>query len=66
MLPVRDTILMEAGYRVIRYARSPDIERITSDFSKITPTKKSIQPRTTPPQGNNLLDDDDSFFDNDY
>lgn len=61
----RDTMLMEAGYRVTRYAHSPDIERIISDFSKTIPNKKSIQPRS-PPQVKNLLDDDDSFFDHDF
>jgi very-short-patch-repair endonuclease len=37
----RDVLLMEAGYRVLRYQRVPDIDRVEADFD---PTLASVNP----------------------
>jgi very-short-patch-repair endonuclease len=37
----RDVLLMEAGYRVLRYKRVPDIDRVEADFD---PTLASVNP----------------------
>jgi very-short-patch-repair endonuclease len=37
----RDVLLMEAGYRVLRYRRVPDIDRVEADFD---PTLASVNP----------------------
>lgn len=37
----RDALLVEAGYRVLRYQRVPDIDRVEADFD---PTMASVNP----------------------
>jgi very-short-patch-repair endonuclease len=37
----RDVLLMDAGYRVLRYQRVPDIDRVEADFD---PTLASVNP----------------------
>ena len=37
----RDALLVEAGYRVLRYQRVPDIDRVEADFD---PTLASVNP----------------------
>lgn len=37
----RDVLLMDAGYRVLRYKRVPDIDRVEADFD---PTLASVNP----------------------
>lgn len=61
----RDTMLMEAGYRVIRYTHAPDIEQIISDFSQLMRTQKVKQSRAAV-ASTTLPDDVDNFFNHDY
>lgn len=60
----RDTMLMEAGYRVIRYPYSPDLERIISDFDLILHPPKVE--KTTIVRSKRLLEENGNFFDHDY
>jgi len=60
----RDTMLMEAGYKVIRYPYPPDLERITSDFATFLHPPKIET--TTIARSNRLLVENDNFFDHDY
>jgi very-short-patch-repair endonuclease len=64
----RDTMLMEAGYSVVRYAHSPDIERITSDFSIFLHSQKTGKNSQFHMnlQNSNHRQNEDNFFDHDY
>jgi very-short-patch-repair endonuclease len=63
----RDTMLMEAGYRVIRYTHAPDIERITADFSEFLQSEKAKQlPLSKLAFQNNHLLDEDNFFEHNF
>ncbi len=66
----RDTMLMEAGYRVIRYPYPPELERIINDFALFLHPPKAENTKaaqnTTTARSNRLLEENDNFFDHDY
>ncbi|MDE2420409.1 MAG: DUF2726 domain-containing protein [Gammaproteobacteria bacterium] len=60
----RDTMLMEAGYRVIRYPYPPELERIINDFTLFLHPAKTEN--TTAARSNRLLAENENFFDHDF
>ncbi len=60
----RDTMLMEAGYKVIRYPYPPELEKIINDFNIFLHPPKVEN--TTRARSSRLLEENDNFFDHDY
>lgn len=60
----RDTMLMEAGYRVIRYPYPPELERIINDFTLFLHPPKAEN--TTAARSSRLLEENGNFFENDF